>query len=587
MTLRARTSSALLASAITRDDAGPNANKRSSLAGDHTDAKNMLAPQVPRREPTQHKATNPLPGSRKTPKSQLPSERENMYELLGAPPPDPEVNAEHDIQWGIFGLQKNGDRADPRNLPIAREYRDFLHCEQKIIAEAEHGEICRCRLREIKHLVYIEREWSGCNNATAHLFGVRVGDWRDRFFGFRETNSLHIPAKTAEKEEETYEYEYYYSSDDDADENDSKNKGKRTSNDPSSVSDSRQEERAAPKPEKKSDTGLVSTRSRYKEEGCPLRNFRYFEFATIPEAKTCTAAAPQQSSHNASSDYHMRIGIYEGEDDFLAPQGSKIWAGGLVLSWFLTHNPQLVRNKSVLDAGSGTGIVGIVAGSLGAEHVELSECEEGLRDILEKNVGVNRYIIDSEKVSISLSDCSEGTTKFDVVLLGEMAFNSGGGFGEILDRLKPGGILLMTSDKQAILNDILKFLHFSGEIFVLMDISFLSACSTKTSHRCRANTVLVGFQKQLEGAKRSHVPKEPLPDILEPIPDQVTFPDHNMPDIIQRLWRLAVPNDQFGSSREGARAPYVRPRRSLDLTARPDAGDQQESEIMDAVYEAL
>ena len=44
-----------------------------------------------------------------------------------------------------------------------------------------------------------------------------------------------------------------------------------------------------------------------------------------------------------------------------------------VLATYLFNNPAIVANRSVLDLGSGTGLVGLVAAYLNARHVYLSD----------------------------------------------------------------------------------------------------------------------------------------------------------------------------------------------------------------------
>ena len=53
--------------------------------------------------------------------------------------------------------------------------------------------------------------------------------------------------------------------------------------------------------------------------------------------------------------------------------GEYIWPASLVLCDFLKRNSELVRGKRVLELGSGTGIAGLYAAKLGAEHVTLTD----------------------------------------------------------------------------------------------------------------------------------------------------------------------------------------------------------------------
>lgn len=51
------------------------------------------------------------------------------------------------------------------------------------------------------------------------------------------------------------------------------------------------------------------------------------------------------------------------------PYWAYVWAGGAALTLHLKANPSLVANKTVLDLGSGSGLLGIAAAKLGAAAV--------------------------------------------------------------------------------------------------------------------------------------------------------------------------------------------------------------------------
>jgi predicted nicotinamide N-methyase len=63
-----------------------------------------------------------------------------------------------------------------------------------------------------------------------------------------------------------------------------------------------------------------------------------------------------------------------------------VWDGAVLLSRFLErHASEWVRNRSVLELGSGIGLAGIAAGVLGARRVVLTDLGENL-ELLERNV---------------------------------------------------------------------------------------------------------------------------------------------------------------------------------------------------------
>lgn len=69
--------------------------------------------------------------------------------------------------------------------------------------------------------------------------------------------------------------------------------------------------------------------------------------------------------------------------------GLTIWDGSIVLAKYLEANPAIVVNKAVLEVGSGTGIVGIVAGLIGANRSVLTDLQYTLKN-LQHNVDKNK-----------------------------------------------------------------------------------------------------------------------------------------------------------------------------------------------------
>lgn len=68
--------------------------------------------------------------------------------------------------------------------------------------------------------------------------------------------------------------------------------------------------------------------------------------------------------------------------------GSIVWEGCHVLRRFLADHPEVVRGKRVLELGSGVGLAGLAAASLGASHVMLTDTAS-LLTVLESNVARN------------------------------------------------------------------------------------------------------------------------------------------------------------------------------------------------------
>ena len=51
------------------------------------------------------------------------------------------------------------------------------------------------------------------------------------------------------------------------------------------------------------------------------------------------------------------------------------WPGGQAIARYILDNPSLVKNKSVLDLASGSGIAGIAALTASARHVDFNDID--------------------------------------------------------------------------------------------------------------------------------------------------------------------------------------------------------------------
>lgn len=77
--------------------------------------------------------------------------------------------------------------------------------------------------------------------------------------------------------------------------------------------------------------------------------------------------------------------------------GLNVWDGSLLLSYFLEKNRHKVRNKSVLELGSGPGLVGISAAILGCKSVILSDLSYAL-PLMKRNVELNQHAMECNSV---------------------------------------------------------------------------------------------------------------------------------------------------------------------------------------------
>jgi hypothetical protein len=80
-------------------------------------------------------------------------------------------------------------------------------------------------------------------------------------------------------------------------------------------------------------------------------------------------------------------------DDIELQTGGSIWHAGYELASYLIEHPELVRGKRVVEIGCGCGLVGIVAGALGAKSVLLTDLDIQL-PVIQRNISLNQGLFD-------------------------------------------------------------------------------------------------------------------------------------------------------------------------------------------------
>jgi len=101
------------------------------------------------------------------------------------------------------------------------------------------------------------------------------------------------------------------------------------------------------------------------------------------------------------------------------PYWAITWAGGLALALYLERHPELVRDRSVIDFACGSGLVGLVAGRLGARSVLLAEIDPLARAAARLNAALNAL-----EVRVAEGDLlgGDGLVEADVVLAGDVFY---------------------------------------------------------------------------------------------------------------------------------------------------------------------
>jgi predicted nicotinamide N-methyase len=99
------------------------------------------------------------------------------------------------------------------------------------------------------------------------------------------------------------------------------------------------------------------------------------------------------------------------------PYWAFAWAGGQALARYILDNPAIVRGKSVLDLGAGSGLVGIAAMKAGARSVLSADIDTYAKAAATLNAQANVVIIETTTEDVI---GSEGD--WDVILVGDLCY---------------------------------------------------------------------------------------------------------------------------------------------------------------------
>jgi hypothetical protein len=77
--------------------------------------------------------------------------------------------------------------------------------------------------------------------------------------------------------------------------------------------------------------------------------------------------------------------------DVVLNTGESVWHAGFALAKYLYNNRHLIKDKSIIEIGSGLGLVGLTAACLGAERVTFTDldCQ---RSLIIRNIELNQHI---------------------------------------------------------------------------------------------------------------------------------------------------------------------------------------------------
>ncbi|MBA2587566.1 MAG: methyltransferase [Alphaproteobacteria bacterium] len=99
------------------------------------------------------------------------------------------------------------------------------------------------------------------------------------------------------------------------------------------------------------------------------------------------------------------------------PYWAFAWAGGQALARYILDNPQLVRGSSVLDIGSGSGLVGIAAAKAGAAHVLAADIDAHAIAAIRLNAAANGC-----DIAVTQDDVIGLPATWDIILVGDLFY---------------------------------------------------------------------------------------------------------------------------------------------------------------------
>jgi len=99
------------------------------------------------------------------------------------------------------------------------------------------------------------------------------------------------------------------------------------------------------------------------------------------------------------------------------PYWAFAWAGGQALARYVLDHPDLVRGKTVLDFGAGSGLVALAAAKAGAAQIFAADIDPFAAAAIAANAAVNGLA-----VSVLCHDVIGSDVAYDVILVGDMCY---------------------------------------------------------------------------------------------------------------------------------------------------------------------
>ena len=134
------------------------------------------------------------------------------------------------------------------------------------------------------------------------------------------------------------------------------------------------------------------------------------------------------------------------EDNVPPPYWAFAWAGGQALARYLIDKPQAVRNKTVLDLGSGCGITALAARRSNAARVLASDIDQISGIAAQLNAAANNLVIDTTDQDI----LAQTPGDYGVLLVGDLFYERplAERVMSYLEKAKKGGAMILAGDPQ-------------------------------------------------------------------------------------------------------------------------------------------
>lgn len=146
----------------------------------------------------------------------------------------------------------------------------------------------------------------------------------------------------------------------------------------------------------------------------------------------------------------------------LCPYFGILWQSSEALSIYLSQNPELIKNKSVLELGCGLGLPSLVSTHLGGK-VLATDFHPDVEEYFLRNCRHSSLVVDYSRVN--WRDKGLVLEKFDVVLGSDVLYESKHP-KEVAEGLlkfaKPGGLMILSDPGRAYLQQFVKAMNEKG-----------------------------------------------------------------------------------------------------------------------------